>query len=349
MKMRAAVYSGVGKIEFREVDKPAIGPNEILLQVRAAAICGTDLRIFKSGHYDIREGEERILGHELTGDICEVGSNVEGFEEGMRIGIAPNMGCGHCRFCRTGDTQICSDYRAFGIGMDGGFAEFVKIPDRAIQQGNIVPYDKNTPYVRAVLAEPLSCCYTAYRSVKTTPGDSVLIVGAGPMGALHLQVQRIAGARKVMMADISQSRLDLIRSFGADVLINTEREDLRERVMEETGGRGADVIITACPVPEIQQLSVELAAKLGRINLFGGLPKGRERVELNTNLIHYRYIVVTGTTGGALPDFELCLGLIVDGRVKTEPIISKSFKIEDVQEAFDYAMSGQGLKTVFEF
>ncbi len=349
MKMRAAVYSGIGKIGFKERDLPEFSPNEILLRVRAAAICGTDIKILRGGYRDMKSGEERILGHEIAGEIWEVGSTVSGYEKGMRIILAPNIGCGHCRYCRIGHTELCSDFKAMGIYMDGGFAEYMRIPVEAVQQGNLITFPKGTDFVDAVLAEPLACCYNAYRSVYTKPGDAVLIVGAGPMGALHMQIQKLAGANPLMVADIAQKRLDLVSSLGADVLINSKEKDLLGTVMEITEGRGADVIITATPVPQIQQLSLQMVAKLGRINFFGGLPKGKEHVELNTNLIHYNNIVVTGTTGAALLDYEIAIGLIVDGKIDTRAIVSKKFRIEDVEKAFDYAMSGRGLKTLIEF
>jgi threonine dehydrogenase-like Zn-dependent dehydrogenase len=349
MKMRAAQYSGIGRIEFQELEKPVIKRDELLIKVQAANICGTDLRIFKSGHFKIQDGEKRILGHEIAGEVWEVGSEVDALEEGMRVGIAPNIGCGHCRFCRMGQTQLCPDYEAFGISLDGGFAEFMKVHPKAIQQGNLVPYRADISFEEVALAEPFACCYKAYKTVRTQPGETVLIVGAGPMGTLHLLMNRLAGAGKILVADIADSRLNMVQKFGADRLINTQKEDLLDTVMSCTGGNGADVVFTACPVPEIQQLSIRLASKLGRINFFGGLPKKAGAVELNTNLIHYNGLIVTGNTGASLSDYEHALGLIIEGKIDTKPLISRRFKLEDVGEAFEYALSGKGLKTLFEF
>jgi L-iditol 2-dehydrogenase len=349
MKMRAAVYSGKGHIEFREVERPVIGRGEILLKVHGATVCGTDIKLFTSGYRNMQEGEERILGHEIAAEVWEVGEAVAGYDRGTRVIVAPNMGCGHCKYCRMGHTELCADFQAIGIHIDGGFAEYVRIPGRAVQQGLLIPFSDDTPYDEAVLAEPLACCYNACRSVRTAPGDAVLVVGAGPMGALHLQMQKLAGAGLLMVADIAQPRLDLVRELGADVLINSAEKDLTETVMNLTGGRGADVIITAVPVPQIQQQALELAAKLGRINLFGGLAKGSERVEFDTNIIHYNGIVVTGTTGAAVSDYETAMSLIAHKKVRARPIISRRFKVEDIQEAFHYVMSGKGLKTMIEF
>jgi threonine dehydrogenase-like Zn-dependent dehydrogenase len=347
--MLAGVYSGIGKVECEELPAPEIGEDDVLVRVRAAAICGTDLRIFKSGHFAIEQGQRRILGHEFCGVVHETGKNVTNYQTGMKVSVASNVGCGVCRYCRMGAIHMCNEYRALGISMDGGFAEYFKVPIKALLQGNLMPFENDISFAEVALAEPLSCCVNALETVGTGPGDDVLIVGAGPMGALHTQLNRLAGARKVMVADISEERLALMERFGPDVIINNAKEDLKDAVMKETGGNGADVVITAVPVPQIQQQSVELTAKFGRINLFGGLPKDKGPVPLNTNLIHYNRIVLTGTTGASLAHHEFALGLIVDGRIDTKSIISRRFDIREIKDAFAYALSGQGLKTIFEF
>ena len=348
--MLAAVYTGKKRIKLENVEMPKISKNEILLKVKTAAICGTDLRIYRSGHFKIKKGEKRILGHEFSGVIEKVGSNVSGYREGMSVGVAPNIGCGKCRYCRMGLYHLCPDYEAFGISMDGAFAEYVKIPEMAIRQGNLILFDSDkVGYDELALAEPLSCCYNAYRSVKTKAGDLVLIIGAGPMGILHLLLQRLAGARGVIVADISDRRLKLLERYNVDLLVNSNKDNLYEAVMDFSDGMGMDVIITACPDPEVQQMSIKLAAKLGRINLFGGLPAENDDVKFNTNIIHYNGLVVTGTTGGSLFDYERSIDLISSRKIDVKSIISKKFYIKDFDIAFNYALSGEGLKTEIIF
>jgi L-iditol 2-dehydrogenase len=365
--MLAGVFSGPGKIECREVETPKPGRNEALIKVRAAAICGTDLRIFKSGHFAIREGQERILGHEFSGEIAEVGPGVTRYMPGTKVSVASNIGCGVCRMCRMGKVHMCPEYIAIGITLEGGFAEYFKMHDKPLLQGNLIPLDGGGPpaggssksgprasperfdFGEIALAEPLSCCVNAWESVRTKPGDTVLVVGAGPMGALHMQINRLAGAKTVILADLLDSRLKLMEKFGPDALVNTEKEDLKAVVMEKTGGEGVDVVITACPAPAIQKLAVEVAARFGRINFFGGLPKGKERVELDTNLIHYRQLTVTGTTGASLAHHAMAVDLITSGKVDAKSIVSRRFKITEIKKAFEYAMSGEGLKTIIEF
>ena len=347
--MLAGVFSGPGKIECKEVPKPAAGSNEVIVKVRAAAICGTDLRIFKSGHFAIKEGETRVLGHEFCGEVEEVGSGVTRYSKGMKVGVASNIGCGVCAMCRMGRVHMCPDYVAFGITDDGAFAEQIRIHDKPLLQGNLMPFEGDSSFAEIALAEPLSCCVNAWESVRTQPGDTVLIVGAGPMGSLHLQVNRLAGAKMVIVADLLDTRLRLMERYAPDLLVNTEKEDLKEIVMKKTRGDGVDVIITACPAPQIQKLAVELAARFGRINLFGGLPKGKEQVEINTNTIHYKQITLTGTTGASIAHHAKAIDLIVSGKVDTKSLVSRRFSIKDVKKAFEYAMSGEGMKTVFEF
>ncbi len=307
------------------------------------------MKIYSYGHHAIKEGEKRILGYEFAGEIVELGKNVKGYEIGMRVGVEPNFGCGRCRMCRMGLISLCPEYYCYGITVDCAFAEYIRINEMAMFQGNMVPFDDNTDFDEAALAEPLACCYNGFESVGTRPGYYVLIVGAGPIGILHLQLQKLAGANKVMIADISEERLKYAGHFSPDVIINSKREDLLDVVMKHTRGRGADIVITACPVPDIQRLSVHLAAKKGRICLFGGLPKGNGIVNIETNLIHYNGIVLTGTTGSSVAQYERSLELIMYKRIDTKFLVNKRFTIMNIKEAFDYAGSGKGLKTIIEF
>ncbi len=345
--MKAAVYYGVEDIRVEEIAKPAIDADEMLIKVKACAVCGTDIRIYKYGHFKIPEGEQRILGHEIAGEIAEIGANVQGYKVGQRVVVPPNVGCGHCKMCKQGFNQLCSDYEAFGISWNGGFAEYMKVPAHAIQMGNVINIPASLSYEEAALCEPLSCCYNSYQAVDTKPGESVVIIGAGPIGVLHAMINKIAGATKVMMVDIVDSRLEEVRALGvADVLINSSNEDLKTRVLEETSGLGADIVITANSVPAIQQLALEIAAVHGRISLFGGMPKGKEFVTLNTNLVHYKELKVVGTTGSSLQHVISSIEIAASDRMDLKPIVTGRFNIDQAKEAFAYAASGAGLKAV---
>lgn len=344
--MKAAYYYGVGDIRIEDVDIPKINDEEILVKVKACAVCGTDLRIYKFGHFKIPQGAKRVLGHEIAGDIVQVGSKVKGLTTGMRAAIPPNVGCGTCPMCIQGYNQMCPDYEAFGISLDGGFEEYVKVPSFAIKAGNVVQIPDGVGYEEAALAEPLSCCYNSYKALNTKPGDVVLIIGAGPIGALHMMINRLAGASKIIVADISQTRLDEMASLGADVVINSGEQDLAEAVKKETKGFGPNIIITACSVPAMQVQALEMASVLGRINFFGGLPKGKEEVCLNTNLIHYKELRVLGTTGSSISDYYKTLQIISSGKIDVKPLVSAKFSIEDTVKAFEFSSAGKGMKAL---
>jgi len=347
--MKAAYYEGIGRLSVEEVDLPSISDDDMLLKVKYAAICGTDIRIFKNGHFKIKDGEKRVLSHEVVGEVAKVGKNVSCFSPGMRVAVVPNIGCGYCYECIQGFNELCADYEAFGISLDGGFQEYMVIPGIAIQAGNILNIPQNLSYKEAVLAEPLSCCYNSYRSHNTSPGDTVLVIGAGPVGALHVLLNKFVGASKIISADLSERRLEKIRELGADLIIDTSKTDLLDRLMELTDGRGADVVIVACSVPALQTLSVKLAAPHGRVSFFGGLPEGRSNVEIDTNIMHYKELKLVGTTGSNILDFKKALDILASGRLEVEKIITNVFSIDQIEQAFAFAMSGEGLKTAISF
>lgn len=348
--MKALLFKGPGILKVEEVPVPALGEGDLLVKVRIASICGTDLRIYKNGHFKIPSGTTRVLGHEVVGEIVEAGKNQTKFSKGMRVAVVPNIGCGTCPMCTRGLYQLCPDYEAFGISIDGGFEEYMLIPRFAVDSGNVLPIPEGVAFRDAALAEPLSCCYNSYEKLGTVPGDTVVVIGAGPIGALHIAINRLAGASKIISADIVQERLDKMKEYGADVLINTGEKNLYDAVMAETNGEGADVVITAASVPSLQAEALRIAGMQGRINFFGGLPAGKENVTLNTNLIHYKELNVVGTTGSSILDYSMALKIIASKRIGSiGDLITGAYPIDNALEAFDYAMSGKGMKTAIFF
>lgn len=344
--MKAAYYYGAGDIRVEECDIPRITEKELLIKIKASAICGTDLRIYKGGHFKIPEGTKRVLGHELSGVIVKAGAEVHGYREGMRVAVPPNVGCGHCPMCIQGLNQLCPEYEAFGISYDGGFQEYMRIPEEAIARGNVIEIPDSLTFEEAAMVEPFSCTYNSYKRLKTAPGDVAVIVGAGPIGACHVMINKMAGAGTIIVADVSDVRLEEIKKFGADIVVNTQKNDLKELVEKETNGLGANVVITACSVPQIQQLALEIAGAHGRINFFGGMPKGKEMVPLNTNLIHYKELTVLATTGSSLEDYYEAMKIAASKKVPLEMLQTASFTLDQAQDAFDYAVSGQGMKAL---
>lgn len=346
--MLAARLYGPRKLVVEEIEKPKINDNEILIKIKSAAICGTDVRMFQNGSGDISETNPRVLGHEFGGIIDEVGKNVEYYKVGMEVAVAPNIGCGICDKCISGNGHLCDQYTAFGINMDGAFAEYVKVPEKAIKLGNVMEIPAGLKAEDVALNEPLSCAYNGSLHCLITPGDYVLIVGAGTIGLFHAKLAKIFGAAKVIMNDLSESRLQLCKEIEKDIIIY-HGDDIDDFVKEQTKGRGVDVCITACPVPEVQKKSLELMAEGGRINFFGGLPKSKENVMINTNLIHYKQLIVTGTTRASIGHFRKTLGFIADGLIDLSGIVTGRYSIKDIGLAFENAEKAVGLKHVIEF
>ncbi|MDX1601085.1 MAG: zinc-dependent dehydrogenase [Anaerolineales bacterium] len=345
--MRAAVYHGIGEVESQERPDPEPGPGEVLLKVGAAGICGTDLRIYEQGHARIPEGTTRILGHEVAGEIAAVGDGVSGLKPGMRVAVAPNVGCGTCDQCVAGWTNLCERSEAFGITLDGGFAEYMRITAPAVQQGNIVAVPDHVPLTHAALAEPLSCCLNGQEAVNLGPDDVVLVIGDGPIGAMHVLLACLSGARLVVVSGHSEQRLEKIKALGADRVFDPRQQDLEAVVMEVSEGQGADVILESAGDPAAQSRALELAARRGRINFFAGLA-GSPLVELDTNLIHYRQLVVTGTTGSNLRQYRAALNLIAAGRVDLSSLVAGRFPLTDIESGIERAQAGEDMRLLIE-
>ncbi len=347
MSMTAARLHGKEDLRVEQVPIPQIDENEILLRVKAAAVCGTDLRMLKNGASGVDDTHPLTLIHEFAGIIEAVGDRVNGYRPGQRVSVAPNMGCGVCDYCVEGRSHHCGSLQALGIHIDGGCAEFVRIPAAAVQQGNVTPLDDAVSFEAAAANEAFSCVYNAFCRYGVNPGDTVVVVGAGAIGMMHASLAKMAGAAQIIMNDLSPQRLGECAKINPELV--TVTDGLSERVRDLTNGRGADVVITACSAAAAQQGAFALAGVDGRVNFFGGLPKGREKVELDTNIIHYKQLSVTGTTRASLGHYRQTLRLVAGGLVDLDRLVTHRMPIEKIGEAFDNAANGVGLKQVVVF
>lgn len=346
MKMLAAVYHGAHDLRIEARSVPSIAADEMLLQVEAASICATDLRIFQGSHRKYGPGTLRTPGHEIVGTLAEVGRDVHAYHTGQRVFIAPNIGCGHCRQCLAGRNNLCPDYDAFGITLDGAFAEYMRITAPAIQQGNVIPLDASVDPAGMALAEPLSCVLHGQDRLNVGEGDVVLIQGAGPIGIMHLLLARRRGAKRVFMSEQSPQRIAKAKELGADPVIDISREDLTDAVLELTGGAGADVVIVATAAHAALECSARVAGVGGRINFFAGLPKEQPTIELDANLVHYKELVVTGSTGCSTSDCRRAAELVASGEIDLRPLISGRFALRDTTAALKAAQERNALKVV---
>lgn len=340
--MKAVVYRGAGRLTVESVPVPALEPGDLLLRVKAASICATDQKIVARGHFKIPEGSSRILGHELVGEVVE--SPYPDLPPGTRVGVAPNVGCGGCSACLQGLDNLCASYDALGITLDGALAEYVRIPAVFVRRGNVVPLTGDVSDAELALIEPASCVLAAHEAVNTRCGDRVLVVGAGPMGLMHVLYARATGAGVVVAIDPLPARREIALRLGADAAVAPE--GVTEALQRFTGGAGFDVVIVSVPVREAQEQAIHQVAVQGRIHLFAGLAKGSALPTIDTNAIHYRQIVLTGTTGASALQYRRTAQLVTQRRLDLSPLVSAQITLEQVPAVFATPPTPDQLKVV---
>ncbi len=340
--MKAAVYHGKQDIRVSDVAMPTISDGEVLVKVHSCAVCGADLRTYQHGHKSIDSG--RVLGHEFCGEIVENASD-NGFAVGERAVMYIVMPCGTCRYCELGIDNMCTDRTTLSYHHDGAFAEYVVIPKKAVELGQLYRVPEHISSDAAALSEPLGCVLNAHGRLNITKADRVAVVGAGPIGIMHALTAKMNGAQQVMLLEMSQERLDIAKKFEFDHYIQvTKDKDHHAAVLQATEGFGADVVIVACSVAAAQADALELAGKRARIEFFGGLPKDNPYTTLNGNLIHYKELTISGSFSEKRSDFERAQELIMTGQFPAEELITHRIPLDDVCDAFDMMTAGSSLK-----
>ena len=341
-KMKAAVFEEIEKIVVKEVNIPQCEDDGILVKVEACGICGSDVRNYHSGlKIDVKE---QIMGHEIAGVIEEVGEKIKKFKIGDKVAIAPNVSCGECYYCKRGLHNLCLNHRLIGTHWPGGFAQFIYLPGEVINHGIIHHITEGLSFEEATISEPASSVVACQEYNIISLGDTVVIIGDGPIGCLHLEVARARGASKIIMVGLT--RLDIVKKFHPDYLIDAGSQDPVKKVLKITNGLGADFAIIANPVAKTQEQGVEMVRKRGRIIIFGGLPKDKPITTLNSNLIHYNELTVVGTFSYPVYAHEKALNLIALKKINAKSYIDKIVPLEEIEEGIKYAKQGKVLKII---
>lgn len=345
--MKAILLRGINNYIYTDVDKPACPADGLLICVKACGLCGSDMRTLASGHRNVTY--PWIIGHEVAGIVKEIGVKYKGpLAVDDVLTIAPNVYCGECEYCHAGRRDLCMNLRELAQQWPGGFAEYMAIPADVLERGCIVKISPDDDLAAAAIAEPPSSCINAQEKLGIGIMDTVLIIGSGPIGCIHVAVATARGAKKIIVADISADRLEHCKKFGHKVLtIDSSKEDTVQRARELTDGNGPDVVITANPVGVTQVQAVEVAKKGGRIAFFGGLPSGKSMPLIDTNLIHYKGLTVIGTTNFAPQHHLASLEMLRDGRIPADKLISHRLPLSRFDEGVQLARSGKALKVVF--
>ena len=342
--MKAAIYEDIDKITVKEVPTPEPDAQSVLVRVRACAVCGSDIRIFHSGNS--RVIPPQILGHEIAGEVVNTGSSVTKFKPGDRVAIGADVPCGQCAFCEAGIGNNCQINYAMGYQFAGGFAEYVLLNQTVVNFGPVHILPDNVSFDEGALAEPLACVLNALELSPVKLGEVVVLIGAGPIGMMIGTVSKAMGASKVILINRSRPRLEIAKNLGiADVYVCSSEQDDVKAVLNETKRLGADVIFTSSPSPEAQAKSLLMAKNRARINFFGGLPKG-SMVTLNTNIIHYKELFVTGAHGSMPVHHGKAVEMIANGHIDMKQYITHKFKLDDIGEAFMAVEGHAGLRVV---
>ncbi len=334
--MNALVMTGVGRIGVETVPAYAASENDVLVRVDSCGICGSDLRIIRFGSARIRY--PHILGHEIAGTVDSVGASYRGgLSPGDRVSLSADVPCGRCHWCKTGLHNNCADNMAFGYEYPGGFAEYVLLDRRILEHGPVVkvPAACHSTQDELALSEPLACCINCLQSCGMREGKSVIIFGAGPMGCLLAKLARELGGSSVCVCEVDEERLRLSALCGADMYVKPEPAQLDEAVDKLTGGLGFDIAVVACPSVDAQELSLRCVRNRGIINLFGGLPPNSRLMGLDSNLVHYKEISVSGSHGSTPAHHRAAVDMIIRGRVDVKPIITAAIPMSELPSSLE--------------
>jgi L-iditol 2-dehydrogenase len=345
--MRVARFYAPGDIRLEDADEPAPGPDEVKLRVRQCSTCGTDVKIFNHGHHHLVP--PRVIGHEIAGEVVEAGANVRGWAPGDRVQVIAAVPCGVCPDCARGRQTVCPNQTSVGYHYDGGFAEFLVVPKAVLAVDGLNRIPDGVSFAEASVAEPLACVVNGQELAGVGPGDDVVVVGAGPIGCLHVRLARANGARRVFLVELNRSRLDMSAAVvEPDAAICAAETDAVDEVRKLTDGRGADVVITAAASGAAQQDALQMTARSGRISFFGGLPKDKPTITLDANLVHYRELTIVGANGSSPAHNKRALELIASGQVPVHDLITHRLPLAQLPEAIELVASGRAIKVTIE-
>lgn len=332
--MKAAIIKSPGNIAVEEYQMPVPGKGEVLLKVDACALCGTDQRVLNGEkHVDVP-----IVGHEISGTVVEVGEGVASVSKGERYAVQTVIGCGTCPMCAISRENLCENgFKAIGYQWNGGFAEYMIMPREGVEQGCLIPVSKNMTDEEATLLEPLSCCINGMRIIPLEEAQHVVVFGGGIIGVLNGLVAKARGAACVTIMDVSQDRLDLLKSLDLpfDHFVNSAVTSPEAWVKEHTGGRGVDVVVVAASVKVLVRQGMNLLARDGHLSIFAGMPKSDPTEVLDLNLIHYPELHIHGANSSVKRDYLEAEQMISSGLIKGSSLITHLFSLDDFNRAVE--------------
>ena len=345
--MLAAKFYAPGDIRLEEIDEPDVAPGEVKIRVRACSTCGTDVKISRSGHPNM--SPPQVMGHEIAGEIVDVGAGVSGWAAGDRVQVIAAVPDGTCAECLAGHQAICPNQTSMGYQYPGGFAEYMIVPQQVLAVDGLNRIPDGLSYAEASLAEPLACVLNGQELARVGEGDTVVVIGSGPIGCLHVRLARARGAARVILIDLNPDRLAAAAALvHPDLTVATEAQDPVATVLDATDGRGADVVITAAASGRAQEQGLLMLARRGRLSLFGGLPKDAATITVDANLVHYRELTLVGVNGSTPAHNKQALDLIASGAVPVADLITHRLPLDEVLEGIEIVARGEAIKVTIE-
>jgi len=345
--VRAARFYSPGDIRVEDVPEPVAGPGEVRLRIRNCSTCGTDVKIFRNGHPNL--SPPRVLGHEIAGEIDQLGDGVSGWSVGDRVQVIAAIPDGTCIQCRRGRPSVCANQESMGYQYDGGFAAHLTVPAKVLAVDGLNRIPDGVGFAEASVAEPLACVLNGQELAGVGAGDTVVVIGAGPIGCLHVRLARARGADRVVLVELNRARLDAAAAVvHPDAAVCAAEADPVDEVLKLTDGQGADVIFTAAAAKQAQEQALLMAARSGRISLFGGLPKNDPVIAFDSNLVHYRELSVLGANGSSPAHNARALELVATGAVPVADLITHRLPLERVLDALDLVARGEAIKVTIE-
>jgi L-iditol 2-dehydrogenase len=336
-RMTAAVLYGREQLRIERVNVPQLGRGDVLVRVRAALTCGTDVKVFSRGYHARMIKPPALFGHELAGDVVATGAAVQDFEIGQRVVAANSAPCGECYYCQHSQENLCEDL----LFNNGAYAEYIRIPERIVQK-NMLEIPEHVSYQDAALIEPLACVMRGLEDTGIRSGDTIAIIGLGPIGMMFVRLAKALYNARVIAIGRRQSQLDRAASMGADdVVLNDDGADVITPVKAITGGRGADVVIEAVGLPEAWQLALQLLRRGGVVNFFGGCPTGSS-VGVDTSLLHYSELTLKASFHHTPVLIRKALEVVGRGYITARDFVNRVEPLANLLEVMQHLMSHNG-------
>ncbi|PWU50684.1 alcohol dehydrogenase [Micromonospora globispora] len=345
--MKVVRFHAPGDVRIEDAPEPTPGPGEVKIRVRNCSTCGTDVKIWRFGHHHI--DPPRVMGHEVAGEVTEVGAEVTGWQPGDRVQVIAAIPCGRCDQCRRGRMTVCPNQESIGYHYDGGFAQHMVVPAKVLAVDGLNRIPDGVSFAEASVTEPLACVLNGQELARVGEGDDVVVIGSGPIGCLHVRLARARGATRITLVDLNRDRLDMAAALVApDATVCAAETDPVDAVLKLTDGAGADVVIIAAASGAAQEQALQMVGRQGRISFFGGLPKDKPVIALDANLVHYRELTIVGANGSSPAHNKAALQLIASGAVPVADLITDRLPLENALEAFDIVSRGAGIKVTIE-